>query len=323
MPTSDGRAGSPYGPTSRGPEGDGFDGVTVVSRRARRVTAGSGSTPTNCCAPREGDDRRRASDEALFDPPYELKRGRRRAYQAALSTSAPRSNPAGRTRRSGWPASRKTSPTEGDVARVPADFSDPAPHRIVGRSLRLNTFSQTTRRAQGRGGGGECWISDVSNGSGTPTPPTSHMLKRFRKHLTFEMFGARLKCTSSTNERECTGLGDFAATRRPTTSATCSISHARTSFQGAGEMLLVAKQVYLTGRGPRGAGHQPFSCMNGSSRRASTLASRATATPARPGLLLDGRADRGNSHFMDLVGNIQPKRTARRFRPTGEGLASA
>jgi predicted nucleotide-binding protein (sugar kinase/HSP70/actin superfamily) len=160
------------------------------------------------------------------------------------------------------------------------------------------------------------------------------MLKRFRRHLTLEMFGARLKWHfQHKDERELQEVfGDDFRGYEEAHDIREVLELARPYLlpDGAlGEMLLsVGKSVYLHRKGADGVlDINPFSCMNGIVSEAvyPRLSRDCDGLPVRV-LYFDGtRADRRYELdiFMDLVREYVARKRAVRVLPPGMGRPAA
>ena len=219
---------------------------------------------------------------------------------------------------------------------VPADFSAPRPLvGIVGEIFcRLNTFSNDDVVRKVEEAGGECWISDVSEWLWYTNVAHIRLLKRFRRHLSLAMFGARLKWHfQQKDERELHRVfgEDFRGYEEPHDIG--EILELATPYllpDGAlGEMLLsVGKSVYLHRKGADGVlDINPFSCMNGIVSEAvyPRLSRDCDGLPVRV-LYFDGtRADRRYELdiFMDLVREYMGRKRVVRAFPPGMGRPAA
>ncbi|MDD5762990.1 MAG: hypothetical protein PHP88_10870, partial [bacterium] len=341
MPTSDGpcRFGQ-YGPYIKGVLKEmGFDGVSVVSPTCEDGYSGVGE---------HADELLRTAWRAMIGGelltklllrtrPYEMEKGASdAAYRAALSDLCATVESRGKTPKERM-ARLKESLVRGRklLRDVPADFSDPRPLiGIVGEIFcRLNTFSNDDVVRKVEEAGGECWISDVSEWLWYTNAAHLHLLKRFRKHLTLEMFGARLKWHfQHKDERELHGVfGDDFLGYEEADDIRDVLDLARPYLvpEGTlGEMLLsVAKTVYLHRKGADGVlDINPFSCMNGIVSEAiyPRLSRDCDGLPVRVFYFDGTRADRRYELdiFMDLVREYSArKRTVRAF-PPGLGRAA-
>lgn len=155
---------------------------------------------------------------------------------------------------------------------VPADYSAPRPLvGVVGEIFcRLNTFSNDDVMKKVEEAGGECWISDVAEWVWSTNADHIRTLKRFGKHLTMEMFGAKLKWYFQRNDEHAllhAFEGDFEGYEEPhDIRIVQELARPYLPPEGAlGEMMLsVGKTVYLHRKGVDGIlDINPFSCMNG------------------------------------------------------------
>jgi len=270
--------------------------------------------------------------------PYESVKGAAdEAFRKALSGYCGVVEEAGRNAR-GRMARLKKSLSEGRalLRAVPADLSVPRPLiGIVGEIFcRLNRFSNDDVIRKVEEAGGECWISDVSEWLWYTDAAHIRMLRRFRKHLTMEMFGAKLKMHfQRKDEAELLSVfeDDFRGYEEPH-DITEVLEMARPYLlpDGAlGEMLLsVGKTVYLHGKGADGVlDINPFSCMNGIVSEAvyPRLSRDCGGLPVRV-LYYDGtHADRRYELdiFMDLVREYSARKKAGRVFPPGMGKQAA
>jgi predicted nucleotide-binding protein (sugar kinase/HSP70/actin superfamily) len=343
MPTSDGpcRFGQ-YGPYIRGVLQEmGFGEVTVISPTCEDGYSGVGE---------HADELIRSAWRALIGGelltklllrtrPYETVKGASdAAYRVALddfcaAVESRGKNPKERMER------LKESLARGRrlLHEVPADYSAPRPLvGIVGEIFcRLNTFSNDDVVRKVEEAGGECWISDVSEWLWYTNASHIRMLKRFRRHLTLEMFGAKLKWHfQHKDERELHAVfGDDFLGYEEAHDIREVLELARPYLlpEGTlGEMLLsVAKTVYLHRKGADGVlDINPFSCMNGIVSEAvyPRLSRDCDGLPVRV-LYFDGtRADRSYELdiFMDLVRDyVARKRTVRVLPPAMRRPAAA
>jgi predicted nucleotide-binding protein (sugar kinase/HSP70/actin superfamily) len=215
---------------------------------------------------------------------------------------------------------------------VPADFSVPRPLvGIVGEIFcRLNSFSNEEVIRKVEEAGGECWISDVSEWLWYTNAVHIRRLKRFRKHLTFEMFGAQLKWRfQHRDEKELYSVfgDDFRGYEEPDDiNEILELAKPYLLPQGAlGEMLLsVGKSVYLHRKGADGVlDINPFSCMNGIVSEAvyPRLARDCDGLPVRV-IYYDGtHTDRRYELdiFMDLVREYSGRKKSVRVLAPGMG----
>ncbi len=342
MPTSDGpcRFGQ-YGPYIKEVLKEmGYDGVTVVSPTCEDGYSGVGE---------HADELLRTAWRAMIagelltklllrTRPYELEKGASdAAYQAALSDLCATVESRGKNPKERM-ARLKESLVRGRrmLRDVRADFSDPRPLiGVVGEIFcRLNTFSNDDVVRKVEEAGGECWISDVSEWLWYTNAAHLHLLKRFRKHLTFEMFGARLKWHfQHKDERDLyTVFGDDFRGYEEADDIRDVLDLARPYLvpEGTlGEMLLsVAKTVYLHRKGADGVlDINPFSCMNGIVSEAiyPRLSRDCDGLPVRVFYFDGTRADRRYELdiFMDLVREYSARKRTVRTLPPGLGRAAA
>jgi predicted nucleotide-binding protein (sugar kinase/HSP70/actin superfamily) len=342
MPTSDGpcRFGQ-YGPYIKGVlEEMGYGGVTVISPTCEDGYSGIGE---------HADELLRTAWRAMIGGelltklllrtrPYELEKGASdAAYEAALSDLCATVESRGKNPKERM-ARLKESLVRGRrlLRGVPADFSDPRPLiGIVGEIFcRLNTFSNDDVVRKVEEAGGECWISDVSEWLWYTNASHIHLLKRFRKHLTMEMFGAKLKWHfQHKDERELHGVfGDDFRGYEEADDIRDVLDLARPYLvpEGTlGEMLLsVAKTVYLHRKGADGVlDINPFSCMNGIVSEAiyPRLSRDCDGLPVRVFYFDGTRADRRYELeiFMDLVREYSARKRTVRALPPELGRAAA
>jgi len=270
--------------------------------------------------------------------PYETAKGAAdAAYEAALSDFCRAVEARGRNPRERM-ARLKGSLVRGRgmLRAVPADLSSPKPLiGIVGEIFcRLNTFSNDDVVRKVEEAGGECWLSDVSEWLWYTNAAHIRLLKRYRRHLTMEMFGAKLKWHfQHKDEVELHSVfGDDFRGYEEAHDIREILSMARPYLlpDGAlGEMLLsVGKSVYLHRKGADGVlDINPFSCMNGIVSEAvyPRLSRDCDGLPVRV-LYFDGtRADRRYELdiFMDLVREYSARKKAVRLLPPGMGKAAA
>ncbi len=218
---------------------------------------------------------------------------------------------------------------------VPADFSVPRPLvGVVGEIFcRLNSFSNDDVVRKVEEAGGECWISGVSEWLWYTNAARIRMLKRFRKHLTLEMLGARLKWhLQHRDERELLSVfGDDFRGYEEAEDVNDILELAKPYLlpDGAlGEMLLsVGKTVYLHRKGADGVlDINPFSCMNGIVSEAvyPRLSRDCDGLPVRV-IYYDGtHADRRYELdiFMDLVREYSARKKTVRVLAPGTGKAA-
>jgi predicted nucleotide-binding protein (sugar kinase/HSP70/actin superfamily) len=215
---------------------------------------------------------------------------------------------------------------------VPADFSSPRPLiGIVGEIFcRMNTFSNDDAMRKVEESGGECWISDVSEWVWSTNAEHIRLLKRFGKHLTMEMFGAKIKWHCQRNDEHAlldVFQGDFRGYEEPhDIRIIYDLARPYLPPEGAlGEMMLsVGKTIYMHRKGIDGIlDINPFSCMNGIVTEAvyPRVSRDCDGLPVRV-LYFDGtNVDRRYELeiFMDLVrAYISRKRTVR-ILPEGMG----
>jgi predicted nucleotide-binding protein (sugar kinase/HSP70/actin superfamily) len=342
MPTSDGpcRFGQ-YGPYIKGVlEEMGYGDVLVVSPTCEDGYSGIGE---------HADELLRTAWRAMIGGelltklllrirPYETGRGSAdAAYQEALADFCEAVEARGRK-----PKERlerlKESLARGRrmLHAVPADHSAPLPLiGIVGEIFcRLNAFSNDDVVRKVEEAGGECWISDVSEWLWYTNAAHIRLLKRFRKHLTMEMFGAKLKWHfQHKDELELLSVfgNDFRGYEEPhDIREILEMARPYLLPEGAlGEMLLsVGKSLYLHRKGADGVlDINPFSCMNGIVSEAvyPRLSRDCDGLPVRV-LYYDGtRADRRYELdiFMDLVREYSARKRALRVLPPGMGKLAA
>ena len=336
MPTSDGpcRFGQ-YGPYIKGVLREmGFGEVMVISPTCEDGYSGVGE---------HADELIRSAWRALIGGelltklllrtrPYETAKGAAdAAYREALDDFCAAVESRGKNPK------ERMERLKGSLARgrkmlhdVPADYSVPRPLvGIVGEIFcRLNTFSNDDVVRKVEEAGGECWISDVSEWLWYTNASHIRMLKRFRRHLTLEMFGAKLKWHfQHKDERELHAVfGDDFRGYEEAHDIREVLELARPYLlpEGTlGEMLLsVAKTVYLHRKGADGVlDINPFSCMNGIVSEAvyPRLSRDCDGLPVRV-LYFDGtRADRRYELdiFMDLVRDYAARKRTVRVLPPG------
>lgn len=219
---------------------------------------------------------------------------------------------------------------------VPADFSRPRPLvGVVGEIFcRLNTFSNDDVMRKVEEAGGECWISDVAEWVWSTNAEHVRLLKRFGKHLTMEMFGAKLKWHCQRKDEHAlveAFHGDFTGYEEPQDPwVVYELARPYLPPEGAlGEMMLsVGKTVYLHRKGADGIlDINPFSCMNGIVSEAvyPRVSRDCDGLPVRV-LYFDGtHVDRGYELeiFMDLVRAYSARKKTVRHYPEGMGMAAA
>ncbi len=342
MPTSDGpcRFGQ-YGPYIRGVlEEMGYGGVLVVSPTCIDGYSGIGE---------HADELLRTAWRAMIGAelltklllrtrPYETVKGAAdAAFRKALAGFCDTVEATGK-RRGGRMARLKESLAAGRALlhAVPADRSVPRPLiGIVGEIFcRLNRFSNDDAVRKVEEAGGECWISDVSEWLWYTNASHIRMLKRFRKHLTMEMFGAKLKWHfQHKDEVELHSVfgDDFRGAEEPhDIREILELARPYLPPEGAlGEMLLsVGKSVYLHGKGADGVlDINPFSCMNGIVSEAvyPRLSRDCDGLPVRV-LYYDGtHMDRRYELdiFMDLVREYSSRKKAVRVLAPDMGKPAA
>jgi len=342
MPASDGpcRFGQ-YGPYIKGVlEEMGYGDVLVVSPNCNDGYSGVGE---------HADELLRTAWRAMIGAelltklllrirPYESGKGTAdAAFKKALSGYCATVEETGK-RTGGQMARLKRSLAEGRalLRAVPADHSVPRPLiGIVGEIFcRLNRFSNDDVVRKVEEAGGECWISDVSEWLWYTNAAHIRLLKRFRKHLTMEMFGAKLKWHfQHRDEMELHSVfaDDFRGYEEPhDIREILDLASPYLLPDGAlGEMLLsVGKSVYLHGKGADGVlDINPFSCMNGIVSEAvyPRLSRDCDGLPIRV-LYYDGtHSDRRYELdiFMDLVREYAARKKAVRVLPPGMGSAAA
>ncbi len=341
MPTSDGpcRFGQ-YGPYIKGVLKEmGYEGVTVLSPTCEDGYSGIGE---------HADELLRTAWRAMVGGetltklllrtrPYELEKGSSdAAYREALSDFCAAVESRGRNL-SERMARLKQSLVRGRkrLREVPADFSNPRPLvGVVGEIFcRLNTFSNDDVVRKVEEAGGECWISDVSEWLWYTNAAHIRLLQRFRKHLTLEMFGARLKWHfQHKDERELYSMfdDDFRGYEEPEDiRQMLALARPYLLPDGTlGEMLLsVAKTVYLHRKGADGViDINPFSCMNGIVSEAvyPRLSRDCDGLPVRVFYFDGTKADRRYELdiFMDLVRDYAARKRTVRVLPPGMGRAA-
>lgn len=343
MPTSDGpcRFGQ-YGPYIKGVLQDmGYGEVLIVSPTCNDGYDGIGEHAADLV---RTSWRAMMGAELLYKlllrvRPYEARKGAAdAAFQQALSgfCEVVESRNEGRA---GWMERLKGSLAGGRelLHAVAADFSAPRPLiGIVGEIFcRLNHFSNDDVVRKVEEAGGECWISGVSEWLWYTNASHIRMLKRFRKHLTLQMFGARLKWHLQHRD-EVELLSVFGEDFRGYEEAddindVLEMARPYLLPEGAlGEMLLsVGKAVYLHRKGADGVlDINPFSCMNGIVSEAvyPRLSRDCDGLPVRV-IYYDGtHADRRYELdiFMDLVREYsERKKTVRVLAPGMGETASA
>lgn len=341
MPSSDGpcRFGQ-YGPYIKGVLQDlGYGDVLVISPTCSDGYDGIGE---------HAADLVRASWRAMMGAelleklllrvrPYEKEKGAAdAAFDQALSGFC------GAVERRGKGTAERMGRLKGVLARgrellraVPADFSAPRPLiGIVGEIFcRLNRFSNDDVVRKVEEAGGECWISGVSEWLWYTNAARIRMLKRFRKQLTLEMFGARLKWHLQHRD-ETEMLSVFGEDFRGYEEAddineVLELAKPYLLPDGAlGEMLLsVGKTAYLHRKGADGVlDINPFSCMNGIVSEAvyPRLSRDCDGLPVRV-IYYDGtHADRRYELdiFMDLVREYSARKKTVRVLAPGMGKAA-
>ncbi|MEK6780038.1 MAG: hypothetical protein AABY80_10260 [Candidatus Deferrimicrobiota bacterium] len=219
--------------------------------------------------------------------------------------------------------------------RVPADYSFPRPLiGIVGEIFcRLNTFSNEDVLRKVEEAGGECWISDVGEWVWATNAEQIRMLKRFGRHLTLSMFGARLKWHYQRKDEHTLldAFGrDFQGYEEPhDIHVIYDLARPYLPPEGAlGEMMLsVGKTVYLHRKGADGVlDINPFSCMNGIVSEAvyPRVSRDCDGFPVRV-LYYDGtHVDRSYELeiFMDLVRAYSARKKTHRRLPECMGAAA-
>ncbi|MBI5419539.1 MAG: hypothetical protein HZA60_05575 [Deltaproteobacteria bacterium] len=217
---------------------------------------------------------------------------------------------------------------------VPADFSSPRPLiGVVGEIFcRLNTFSNDGALRKVEDAGGECWISDISEWVWATNAEQLRLLKRYRKHLSLTMFGAKMKWHFQRKDEHALAHvfeGDFRGYEEPhDIRVVYDLARPYLPPEGAlGEMMLsVGKTVYLHRKGVDGIlDINPFSCMNGIVSEAvyPRVSRDCDGLPVRV-LYFDGtRADRRYELeiFMDLVRAYSAGKRMTRRLPEGMGAA--
>jgi predicted nucleotide-binding protein (sugar kinase/HSP70/actin superfamily) len=338
MPTSDGpcRFGQ-YGPYIKGVlEEMGYGDVQVVSPTCEDGYSGIGE---------HADELLRTAWRAMIGGelltklllrirPYETGRGSAdAAYQEALADFCEAVEARGRKPKERLERLKESLARGRKMLRaVPADHSAPLPLiGIVGEIFcRLNAFSNDDVVRKVEEAGGECWISDVSEWLWYTNAAHIRLLKRFRKHLTMEMFGAKLKWHfQHKDEVELHSVfgNDFRGYEEPhDIREILEMARPYLPPEGAlGEMLLsVGKSIYLHKKGADGVlDINPFSCMNGIVSEAvyPRLSRDCNGLPVRV-LYYDGtRADRRYELdiFMDLVREYSARKREVRVFPPGMG----
>jgi predicted nucleotide-binding protein (sugar kinase/HSP70/actin superfamily) len=342
MPTSDGpcRFGQ-YGPYIKGVlEEMGYGDVMVISPTCNDGYDGIG---------KHANELVRTSWRAMIGAelltklllrirPYENEKGAAdAAYQRGLSGFCDAVEGRGK-KAAGWMGRLKESLARGRelLHAVPADFSAPRPLiGIVGEIFcRLNHFSNDDVVRKVEEAGGECWISDVSEWLWYTNAAHIRLLKRFRKHLTMEMFGAKLKWhLQHRDEMELRSVfGDDFRGYEEAHDINDVLELARPYLlpDGAlGEMLLsVGKSVYLHRKGADGVlDINPFSCMNGIVSEAvyPRLSRDCDGLPVRV-IYYDGtHTDRRYELdiFMDLVREYSARKRTVRVLAPGMGKAAS
>ncbi|MEW6719592.1 MAG: hypothetical protein AB1346_03990 [Thermodesulfobacteriota bacterium] len=338
MPTSDGpcRFGQ-YGPYIKGVLGEmGYGGVLVVSPTCKDGYSGIGD---------HADELLRTAWRAMVGAeqltklllrirPYETVKGAAdAAYREALSGFCEAVEVRGKGSSDRMERMKKAlAAGRALLHAVPADLSVPRPLvGIVGEIFcRLNRFSNDDVVRKVEEAGGECWISDVSEWLWYTNANHIRRLKRFRKHLTMEMFGAKLKWHfQHRDEMDLSSVfgTDFRGYEEPhDIREILELARPYLLPEGAlGEMLLsVAKSVYLFGKGADGVlDINPFSCMNGIVSEAvyPRLSRDCDGFPVRV-LYYDGtQKDRRYELdiFMDLVREYSARKRIGRVLPPGMG----
>lgn len=219
--------------------------------------------------------------------------------------------------------------------RVPADFSRTRPLiGVVGEIFcRLNAFSNDDVMRKVEEAGGECWISDVAEWVWYTNADHIRLLKRYGRHLTLEMFGARLKWHFQRRDEHALAAvfeGDFEGYEEPhDIRLVTELARPYLSPEGVlGEMLLsVGKAVYLHRKGADGVlDINPFSCMNGIVSEAvyPRVSRDCDGMPIRV-LYYDGtRADKRYELeiFMELVREYGARKKVPRRLPAGTAAAA-
>ena len=338
MPTSDGpcRFGQ-YGPYIRGVlEEMGYGDVKVVSPTCEDGYSGVGE---------HADELLRTAWRAMVGGelltklllrirPYETEKGAAdAAYHAALTDFCQAIEARGRNPRERMGRLKEAlARGRGMLHAVPADHSAPLPLvGIVGEIFcRLNHFSNDDVVRKVEEAGGECWISDVTEWLWYTNVSHIRLLKRFRKHLTMEMFGAKLKWHfQHKDEMELHSVfgTDFRGYEEPSDiRKILDLARPYLVPEGTlGEMLLsVGKTAYLHRKGADGVlDINPFSCMNGIVSEAvyPRLSRDCDGLPVRV-LYYDGTsADRRYELdiFMDLVRDYAARKRAVRVLAPGMG----
>jgi len=338
MPTSDGpcRFGQ-YGPYIRGVlEEMGYGDVRVVSPTCEDGYNGVGE---------HADELLRTAWRALIGGelltklllrtrPYETEKGAAdAAYDAALSDLCAAVEARGRNAKERMERLKESLARGRRMLRaVPADASAPLPLiGIVGEIFcRLNSFSNDDVVRKVEEAGGECWISEVSEWLWYTNAAHVGLLKRFRKHFTMEMFGAKLKWHFQHKDEmalQAVFGDDFRGYEEPhDIREILELARPYLRPDGAlGEMLLsVGKAVYLHAKGADGVlDINPFSCMNGIVSEAvyPRLSRDCDGLPVRV-LYYDGtQTDRRYELdiFMDLVRDYSARKRAVRALAPGMG----
>ncbi len=342
MPTSDGpcRFGQ-YGPYIKGVlEEMGYGDVKVISPTCNDGYDGLGE---------QANELVRTSWRAMIGAelltklllrtrPYEREKGAAdAAFEQALSCFCRAVEERGK-RPGEWMERLKGSLARGRgfLHAVPADYSAPRPLiGIVGEIFcRLNHFSNDDVVRKVEEAGGECWLSDVSEWLWYTNAAHIRLLKRFRKHLTLEMFGAKLKWHLQHRD-EADLYSVFGADFRGYEEAhdineVLELARPYLTPDGAlGEMLLsVGKTVYLHRKGADGVlDINPFSCMNGIVSEAvyPRLSRDCDGLPVRV-IYYDGtHSDRRYELdiFMDLVREYSARKKTVRVLAPGMGKAAS
>ncbi|RKY70278.1 MAG: hypothetical protein DRQ14_09215 [Candidatus Latescibacterota bacterium] len=154
---------------------------------------------------------------------------------------------------------------------IPADYDPEVPLiGVVGEIFcRLNTFSNEDLVRKIEEGGGECWLSDVSEWIWYTNSEQRRKLIASGKRLSLEMFGFKVKVFVQKRDEEKLlepFKEEFRGYEEPDVEEVLEYARPYLPYYGAlGEMVLsVGKAVYLYHKGADGiVDISPFSCMNG------------------------------------------------------------